>query len=89
MEEDRLEAAAAPPADVAGGGAEDGEKPDAPTMESDSDSSDSDDEGDAGDELRIQALERALLEQPLDYESHVQVLPSAASSLASPCVVSR
>ncbi|VAI76375.1 unnamed protein product [Triticum turgidum subsp. durum] len=74
MEEDRLEAAAAAPADVAGGGAEDGEKPDAPPMESDSDSSDSDDEGDAGDELRIQALERALLEQPLNYESHVQLI---------------
>ncbi|KAF7109329.1 hypothetical protein CFC21_109608 [Triticum aestivum] len=71
MEEDRLEAAAAPPADVAGGGAEDREKPDAPPMESDSDS---DDEGDAGDELRIQALERALLEQPLNYESHVQLI---------------
>ncbi|EMS62530.1 Squamous cell carcinoma antigen recognized by T-cells 3 [Triticum urartu] len=74
MEEDRLEAAAAAPADVAGGSAEDGEKPDAPPMESDSDSSDSDDEGDAGDELRIQALERALLEQPLNYESHVQLI---------------
>ncbi|KAM3191186.1 hypothetical protein ACQJBY_068863 [Aegilops geniculata] len=74
MEEARLEAAAAPPADVAGGGAEDREKPDAPPMESDSDSSDSDDEGDAGDELRIQALERALLEQPLNYESHVQLI---------------
>ncbi|XP_048569371.1 uncharacterized protein LOC125550421 isoform X2 [Triticum urartu] len=37
-----------------------------------SDSSDSDEEGDAVDELRIQALERTMLEQPLDYDSHVQ-----------------
>lgn len=88
MEEDLPEAEAPPPADVAGGGAEDGEKPAVPPVESDSDSSDSDDEGDGGDELRIQALERALEEQPLDYESHVQVPPSASSSLARPCLIS-
>ncbi|VAH95055.1 unnamed protein product [Triticum turgidum subsp. durum] len=39
-----------------------------------SDSSDSDEEGDAVDELRIQALECTMLEQPLDYDSHVQML---------------
>lgn len=52
------------------GGEDDGEKLGGPPADSDSDSSDSDD---AADELRIQALERALQEQLLDYESHVQV----------------
>ncbi|XP_051200677.1 uncharacterized protein [Lolium perenne] len=76
MEEDLPEAGAAPPpSDVAGGGAGDGGKPsDRPPSDSDSDSSDSDDGGDGGDELRIQALERALQEQPLDYDSHVQFI---------------
>ncbi|XP_047080347.1 squamous cell carcinoma antigen recognized by T-cells 3-like [Lolium rigidum] len=76
MEEDLPEAGAAPPpSDVAGGGAEDGGKPaDRPPSDADSDSSDSDDGGDGGDELRIQALERTLQEQPLDYDSHVQFI---------------
>ena len=68
-------AAAAAAAAPAGGGGDDAEMRDAASpSESDSDSSDSDDEGAAGaDELRIQALEQALKEQPLDYETHVQV----------------
>uniref|UniRef100_A0A0D9X3S6 RRM domain-containing protein n=1 Tax=Leersia perrieri TaxID=77586 RepID=A0A0D9X3S6_9ORYZ len=75
MEEDLPEssAAAAGPTPAPPGG--NGEKP-APA-DSDSDSSDSDDGGDGGDaadELRIQALESALQEQPLDYESHVQYI---------------
>jgi hypothetical protein len=67
------EAAAAPA--EAGGGGDDAEMPDAAAPSgSDSDSSDSDDEGAGGaEELRIQALERTLQEQPLDYETHVQV----------------
>ncbi|XP_062195601.1 uncharacterized protein LOC133898842 [Phragmites australis] len=71
------EAAAAPaPAPApAGGGGDDAEMPAAPTSGSDSDSSDSDDDGAAGaDELRIQALEQALQEQPLDYETNVQYI---------------
>uniref|UniRef100_A0ACD5WV14 Uncharacterized protein n=1 Tax=Avena sativa TaxID=4498 RepID=A0ACD5WV14_AVESA len=75
MEEDLPEAGAPPPTAVAGGGAEDGDKPaDRPPWDSDSDSSDSDDGGDGGDELRIQTLERTLQEQPLDYDSHVQLI---------------
>ena len=91
MEEDLPEAGAPPPPplDVAGGGAEDGEKPaDTPPYDSDSDSSDSDDGGDGGDELRIQALERTLQQQPLDYDSHVQVPRPTHPSLAPPCLVS-
>lgn len=69
------EAAAAVAPAPAGGGGDDAEMPDAAAPSgSDSDSSDSDDEGAGGvDELRIQALERTLQEQPLDYETHVQV----------------
>ncbi|KAF0893563.1 hypothetical protein E2562_026979, partial [Oryza meyeriana var. granulata] len=84
MEEDLPEAAAAGPAPAPAAAAEaegNGENPTpapaAPLSDSDSDSSDSDDGGeggDAADELRIQALERALQEQPLDYESHVQYI---------------
>ena len=72
MPEEATAAAAPAPA---GGGGDDAEMRDAAApSESDSDSSDSDDEGAAGaDELRIQALEQALKEQPLDYETHVQV----------------
>ncbi|KAJ1266928.1 hypothetical protein BS78_07G017400 [Paspalum vaginatum] len=80
MEEEVPEAAAPAPA-PAGGGGDDAEMPDAAAAaaaapsDSDTDSSDSDDEGAAGaDELRIQALERALQEQPLDYETHVQYI---------------
>ena len=90
MEEDLPEAGAPPPSDVAGGGAEDGEKlADAKPSDSDSDSSDSDDGGDGGDELRIQALERTLQEQPLDYDSHVQVPRPPHPSLAPPCLISQ
>ncbi|KAL5231505.1 hypothetical protein ABZP36_030281 [Zizania latifolia] len=82
MEEDLPEAAAAPaPAavSVGGGGENPAPVPAAPPSGSDSDASDSDDDdggdgGDAADELRIQALERALQEQPLDYDSHVQYI---------------
>jgi squamous cell carcinoma antigen recognized by T-cells 3 len=70
-EEEVPEAAAPAPA---GGGGDDAMPDAASPSDSDSDSSDSDDEGAAGaDELRIQALEQALQEQPLDYETHVQV----------------
>lgn len=76
MEEEVPEAAAPAPA---GGDGDDADMPDAAAAaapsDSDSDSSDSDDEGAAGaDELRIQALEQALQEQPLDYETHVQYI---------------
>ncbi|WVZ95445.1 hypothetical protein U9M48_041209 [Paspalum notatum var. saurae] len=76
MEEEVPDAAAAAPA-PAGGGGDDAEMPDAAAAPSDSDtdSSDSDDEGAASaDDLRIQTLERALQEQPLDYETHVQYI---------------
>ncbi|CAO2200197.1 unnamed protein product [Urochloa humidicola] len=70
-----VEATAAAPAPADGGG-DDAEMADAAApSDSDSDSSDSDDDGAAGaDELRIQALERTLQEQPLDYETHVQYI---------------
>ncbi|XP_006659057.1 squamous cell carcinoma antigen recognized by T-cells 3 [Oryza brachyantha] len=79
MEEDLPEAEAA--AAVAGGDG-DGEKPTqapaAPPSDPDLDSSDSDDDGREGgvmlDELRIQAMERILQGQPLDYDSHVQYI---------------
>ncbi|TVU43694.1 hypothetical protein EJB05_10182 [Eragrostis curvula] len=78
MEEEVPEAAAparAPaPAPVDGGG-DDAEMAAAPPAGSDSDSSDSDDdEGGGADDLRIQALEQALQEQPLDYETNVQYI---------------
>ena len=75
-EEELPEAAEAAPA-PAGGGGGDAEMPDAAApSDSDSDSSDSDSDDEraaAADELRIQALEKTLQEQPLDYETHVQV----------------
>ncbi|CAL5004495.1 unnamed protein product [Urochloa decumbens] len=79
-EEEVPEAAAVAAPGPAGGGGDDAEMPDAAApsdsgSDSDADSSDSDDEGAAGaDELRIQALERTLQEQPLDYETHVQYI---------------
>lgn len=88
MEEDlpgaEAEAAGpAPPPAAATGGDGDGENPApapaSPFSDSDSDSDDGGEGGDAADELRIQALEQALQEQPLDYESHVQV-----STISSP-----
>ncbi|BAF22752.1 uncharacterized protein [Oryza sativa Japonica Group] len=83
MEEDlpgaEAEAAGpAPPPAAATGGDGDGENPApapaSPFSDSDSDSDDGGEGGDAADELRIQALEQALQEQPLDYESHVQYI---------------
>ena len=76
-EEELPEAAEAAPAPAGGGGGDDAEMPDAAApSDSDSDSSDSDSDDEraaAADELRIQALEKTLQEQPLDYETHVQV----------------
>ncbi|KAK3120856.1 hypothetical protein QOZ80_8BG0642710 [Eleusine coracana subsp. coracana] len=69
MEEEVPEAAAAAPAPVGGGG-DDAEMAAAPRANSDSD----DDDGAGADELRIQALEQALQEQPLDYETNVQYI---------------
>lgn len=83
--------AAAAPAPAGGGGEDDAEMPDAAVpsgSHSDSSDSDSDDEvAAAAAELRIQALEKTLQEQPLDYETHVQVpfaLPSALPPLCLP-----
>ncbi|PWZ18804.1 Squamous cell carcinoma antigen recognized by T-cells 3 [Zea mays] len=79
-EEELLEAAeaAAAPAPAGGGGGDDAEMPDAAVpsgSHSDSSDSDSDDEAAiAAAELRIQALEKTLQEQPLDYETHVQYI---------------
>ncbi|OEL30980.1 Squamous cell carcinoma antigen recognized by T-cells 3 [Dichanthelium oligosanthes] len=76
-EEEVPDAAAAGAPAPAGGAGDDAGMPDAAAASgSDSDSSDSDDdEGAAGaDELRIQALEQALQELPLDYETHVQYI---------------
>lgn len=81
MEEEVPEAAAPAPEPVGGGG-DDAEMTAAPLADSDSDSSDSDDDEGAGaDELRIQALEQALQEQPLDYETNVQVCHLSPSPL--------
>ena len=70
------------PAPAGAGGGDDAEMPDAAAPLG----SDSDDEGAAAAaELRIQALEKTLQEQPLDYETHVQVcftLPPSCSSCA-------
>lgn len=88
-EEELLEAAeaAAAPAPAGGGGGDDAEMPDAAVpsgSHSDSSDSDSDDEAAiAAAELRIQALEKTLQEQPLDYETHVQV-PFALPPLCLP-----
>lgn len=92
--EEELPEAAAPEA-AGGGGGDDAEMRDAAAASgSDSDlldsDSDSDDEGAAADdERRIQALEKTLQEQPLDYETHVQVsfahLPPALSPSLSGC----
>jgi squamous cell carcinoma antigen recognized by T-cells 3 len=70
MDEEVPEAAA-----PVGGGGDDEEMAAArPADSRDSDSSDSDDDEGAGaGELRIQTLEQTLQEQPLDYETNVQV----------------
>jgi hypothetical protein len=86
--------AAAAPEPAGGGGGDDAEMPDA-AVPSSSDSvssdSDSDDEGAAAaDELRIQALEKTLQEQPLDYETHVQVSIAIHPALSpSPAAMAR
>ncbi|AQK78283.1 EMBRYO DEFECTIVE 140 [Zea mays] len=76
--EEELPEAAAAPAPAGGGGGDDAEMPDAAVpsgSHSDSSDSDSDDEAaTAAAELRIQALEKTLQEQPLDYETHVQYI---------------
>jgi squamous cell carcinoma antigen recognized by T-cells 3 len=85
MEEEVPEAAAPASAPVGGGGDDEEMAAARPADSRDSDSSDSDDEGTGADELRIQALEQTLQEQPLDYETNVQVshLPPSPSTSIS------
>jgi squamous cell carcinoma antigen recognized by T-cells 3 len=85
MEEEVPEAAAPASAPVGGGGDDEEMAAARPADSRDSDSSDSDDEGTGADELRIQALEQTLQEQPLDYETNVQVshLPPSPSTYVS------
>jgi squamous cell carcinoma antigen recognized by T-cells 3 len=85
MEEEVPEAAAPASAPVGGGGDDEEMAAARPADSRDSDSSDSDDEGTGADELRIQALEQTLQEQPLDYETNVQVshLPPSPSGSIS------
>lgn len=52
-------------------------------LNSDSSSSSSDDDDEAAEDVRIKTLEKSLAENPFDYDTNVQVIPSMAAFMYS------